>query len=118
MEIYRMFGLRTYRKKSLWFIGAEMCQSDCKPEESKVKPTPDDKRYLWLMFGTIKDMNQLNSMLMPAEGDERERFFGNVQPLWVKHVADKDDARLVIPWRDYQYALERLKEYGHLLPGL
>lgn len=87
----------------------------CKPEESKMKPTPDDKRYLWLMFGTIKDMNQLHSMLMPMTGDERERFFGDVEPRWVKHIVDENDARLVIPWCDYQYALEKLKGYSYLI---
>lgn len=87
----------------------------CKPDESKLKPTPDDKRYLWLMFETIKDMNKLNAMLMPMKGEEKERFFGDAEPPWVKHIVDENDARLVIPWRDYQYVLERLKGYDYLL---
>ncbi len=105
----------------IWAHGIKLkgsCQdytAYCKPEESKLKPTPDDKRYLWLEFDTPKDMNQLNAMLMPMEGDVKERYFGNVQPQWTTYITDENNAEMMIPWCDYQYALERLKEYEYLL---
>jgi hypothetical protein len=110
--------------EAIWAHGLSLvdsCQdytAYCNLEESQLNPTPNDKRYFWLMFNTIKDMNQLRSMLMPMQGEERDRFFGEAKPRWLMHIEDENDARLVIPWRDYQYALERLKGYGHLLPSM
>ena len=87
----------------------------CNLQESQLKPTPDNKRYLWLMFNTIEDVNKLYEMLMPEEEEARKRFDGETQPRWIKHIVDENDARLVIPWCDYKYVLERMKVHGHII---